>query len=103
MPEYRVLIDNRTYKIELLKKEAEDFLDVTIDNKHLQVKLEKDNRGAASPFKIEIGEKTYEVEADRVGRSFDYNIKVNGMPFRTQLAESVKRGVVKAPAPRAAV
>lgn len=71
MPEYRVLIDNRTYKIELLKKEAEDFLDVTIDNKHLQVKLEKDNRGSASPFKIEIGEKTYEVEADRVDRSFD--------------------------------
>lgn len=98
MPEYNVVIENRSYKVELAKKEGEGLFEAKVNGKPVEVELDKDVQ-ATSPLTVKVGGKTYEVELEKIERRVPFSVKVNNVRFNAKLRETTR----KMTAPTAAV
>lgn len=102
MPEYNVMIENRTYRVELVKKEDQLF-EAKINDKPVELKLEKSKTGVTSSFTLEVAGKEYRVELEKIDRRAPFTLKVNDAPFKVQLKEPVKRITAQTPTVQAVV
>lgn len=90
MPEYNIVIGNRPYKVGLVKKEREGLFEARINDKPVEVTLEKDE-DTLSSLTLTIAEKQYRVELDSIDKRTPLTVKVNNTPFTVQLQEPAKR------------
>jgi biotin carboxyl carrier protein len=97
MPEYNVAIENRTYKVELAKKEGKGAFEAKINDKQVELKLEENETGAISPLTLKIGGKEYRIEFEKIDRHAPFTLKVNNAPFKAQLKETPKKMVTPTP------
>ena len=91
MPEYSVVIGNRSYKVELAKKEGKGQFEVRVNDKPLELELEESETGARSPLRLRVAGKMYLAELDRIDRHAPFTLKINDALFQVQLKEPVKR------------
>jgi biotin carboxyl carrier protein len=101
MPEYNIMIENRTYRVELIKKEGDQLFEAMINDKPVELKLEKSETGVTSSFTLEVAGKEYRVELEKIDRRAPFTLKVNDAPFKVQLKEPVKRIAARTPAVQA--
>ena len=97
MPEYNIMIENRTYRVELVKREGEQLFKAKVNDKPIELKLEKSETGAISPFTLDVGEKTYRVELEKISRRTPFTLKVNNALFKAQLRKPAKRMAAQTP------
>lgn len=97
MPEYYILIENRTYKVELVKKEGETLFEAKINDKTVEFKVEKSENSKISPLAINVVGKTYQIELEKIDRHAPFTLKVNDAFFKAKLREAVKRIVTLTP------
>ncbi len=101
LPEYNIAIENRTYKVELAKKE-DDLFEAKVNDKPVELKLERSETRAISPLVLRIGGKTYQVELEKIDRRTPFSLKINNATFNVQLRESTKRITTQSPIIQAA-
>jgi biotin carboxyl carrier protein len=90
VPEYNIVIGNRPYKVGLIKKEREGLFEAKINDKPVELTLEK-NEDTLSSLTLTIAEKQYRVELDSIDKRTPLTVKVNNTPFTVQLQEPAKR------------
>lgn len=95
MPEYNVTIENRAYKVELAKKESEGLFEAKINDKPIELKLEKSEPRTISPFMLNVAGKEYQVELEKVDRRAPFTLKVNNALFQAQLREPTRKIVAQ--------
>lgn len=98
MPEYNIVIENRTYRVELVKKESKQLFDAKVNDKPVELEVEKNELNAISPLTIKIAGKMYQVELEKIDRHAPFTLKVNDMLFKAQLRDPVKRIATQTPA-----
>lgn len=91
MPEYNIVFENRTYRVELVKKEGNQLFDAKVNDKPVELEVKKSEAGAISPLTIKIAGKTYQIELEKIDRHAPFTLKVNDVLFKAQLRESIKR------------
>ena len=97
MPEYNIMIENRTYRVSLVKKEDKGLYEAKINDKPVELKLEKSETGAISPFTINVAGKTHQIKLEKIDRHTPFTLKVNDVLFKAQLREPVKRTTIQTP------
>ncbi len=95
MPEYSIIIENRPYKIELVRKEREGLFEAKINDKPVQLALETDEATLPS-LALTIAEKRYQIELASIDKRTPLKVKVNNVPFTAQLRDLAKRAVTHA-------
>lgn len=90
MPEYNIVIGNRPYKVGLVKKESEGLFEARINDRPVELTLERDE-DTPSSLTLTIAEKRYRVELDSIDQRTPLTVKVNNTPFTVQLQEPAKR------------
>jgi biotin carboxyl carrier protein len=96
VPEYNIIIEKRTYQVELAKKEGKGLFEAKLNDKPVALKIEESETGTFSPLAIKVAGKTYQIEVDKIDRHAPFALKVNDMPFNAQLKEP-KRIVTQVP------
>lgn len=91
MPEYSMMIENRAYRVGLVKKEGKGIFEARINDKTVELKLVRSDEKAISPFTLKVGEKIYHVELKNFERDTPFPVKINNVLFKVQLKELVKR------------
>ena len=91
MPEYNIVIENRSYKVELAKKEGKGQFEARVNDKPLELELEESETGAHSPLTLRVAGKIYLAELGRIDRHAPFTLKINDALFQVQLEEPVKR------------
>ncbi|MFQ6068703.1 MAG: biotin/lipoyl-containing protein [Candidatus Bathyarchaeia archaeon] len=91
MSEYNIRIEDRTYRVELVKKQGKRLFEARVNEKPFVVKLRKSRDKVISPFTLNIKGKKYQVELKKIDRHAPFNLKVNNVLFKAQLQESAKR------------
>jgi biotin carboxyl carrier protein len=94
LPEYNITIDNRPYKIELVKKEREGRFEAKINDKPVQLALETGEATFPS-LTLTIGEKRYQIELANIDKRTPLTVKVNNMAFTAQLHDLAKRAATQ--------
>lgn len=97
MPEYNVTIENRVYKVELTKKEGEGLFEAKINDKPMELRLERSEAGTISPLTLRVADKEYQIELEKVERHIPFKLKVNNTLFQAQLRESTRRMITQEP------
>ena len=96
MPEYNVTIENRAYKVELAKKESKGLFEAKINDKLIELRLEKSEPRTISPLTLKVAGKDYQVELKKVDRLAPFTLKVNNALFQAQLKESTRKIIARA-------
>ena len=96
MPEYNVLIEKRTYKVELAKKEERVF-EAKINGKPVELELEQNEPGASSPFTIRVSGEEYQVKAEKIKRHAPFKLEVNNVSFNVKLGEPTRKSAATIP------
>lgn len=91
MPEYNIVIEDRTYRVELAKKEGKGAFEAKINDKPVELELEESETGEISPLTLKIGGKEYQVELDKIDRRAPFTFKVNSAPFKAQLKDPLRK------------
>lgn len=97
LPEYSIAIGNRTYKVELTKKEREGLFEAKVNDKPVELKLETSETGTTPSLALNIEGKTYNVELEKIDRRTPFSLKINNVTFKAQLRESARRIVAQSP------
>jgi biotin carboxyl carrier protein len=97
VPEYNIVFGNRTYIVELVKKEGKQLFDAKINDKPVEFEVKETKAGAISPLTIKIAEKTYQIELEKINRHAPFTLKVNDVLLKAQLREPVKRLTTQTP------
>jgi len=97
VPEYNIMIENRSYRVELVKKEGDQLFEAKINDKPVELKLEKSETGVTSSFTLEVAGKEYRIELEKIDRQAPFTLKVNDAPFKVQLKGPVKRITARTP------
>ena len=97
MPEYNIVFENRSYRVELVKKEGKQLFDAKVNDKPVEFEVKKSEADAISPLKIRISEKTYQIELEEIDRYAPFTLKVNDVFFKAKLREPVKRIATQTP------
>ncbi len=103
MPEYSIIIENRTYKVALIKKQRDGLFEAKINDKPVELQLEKSEIDAFLPLSLKVLGKTYLIELDEIDRRAPFTLKVNNAIFKAQLRESVKKLAPQTPPTQIAV
>jgi hypothetical protein len=90
VPEYNIVIGNRPYKVRLVKREREGLFEARINDKSVELTLEK-NEDTLYSLTLTIAEKQYRVELDSIDKRTPLTVKVNNTPFTVRLQEPAKR------------
>jgi biotin carboxyl carrier protein len=97
MPQYNIMINNRLYEVDLVKREGEGNFKAKVNNKSVKIELEKNGGVTISSLKLKIGGKRYHVELEKVNRQAPFALTVNGVDFNAQLREKARRIVTQTP------
>lgn len=97
MPEYNIMIENRTYRVELVKKEGKQQFEAKVNDKPVELKLERSEADAISPLTLKVAGKEYQVELEKIDRRAPFTLKVNNALFKAQLKELAKRIATQTP------
>lgn len=97
LPEYNVVINNRAYRVELAKKEAEGLFYAKVNSKPVEFELKKGEVSDAAPITIMVSGKEYRIEIGKVDRHCPFTLKVNDAVFKAELAEPMKRAATQMP------
>lgn len=97
MPEYNVVINNRAYRVELAKKEAEGLFEAKVNNKPVEFEFSRSEVDEAAPITIKLSGKEYQIEIGKVDRHAPFNFKVNDVVFKAELREPMKREDTRIP------
>ena len=92
MPEYNIVTENRDYRVELVKKEGQGIFEAKINNKPVELKIDRRNGiKAISPFMLTVAGKTYTIEFERIDRHEPFILKIDTMPFKLKFKEPERR------------
>ena len=85
------MIEDRGYKVELTRKGDERFFEVKVNDRPIELELEKSEISALSSLMLKIAGKRYQIELGKIDKRAPFDVKVNNMPFKAQLRESPKK------------
>lgn len=91
MPKYDIIIKNRTYRVELVRKKGEKLFEAKMNGKPVELKLEKTEIDTTSSFTIDVAGKRYQIEIERIDRHAPFALYVNDAPFMAELRRTSKR------------
>ncbi len=91
MPDYSILINERVYRVELIKKPSKGLFRAKLNDKAVELEVEEHLKRPISSFSISIAGKEYQVELERLDKSTPVYLKVNNAPFTAQVRKPVKR------------
>ncbi len=98
MPEYHMTVEDRSYRVELTKKEGKGLFEAKVNHKPVEFELAGLTE-AHSPITLKVRDKTYHVEIDKIDRRLPFTLKVNETPFRAQFKEPAKHAAIPTLAP----
>ena len=83
MREHEILVDGKSYKVELETCTIGSPFSVKVNEKNIEVKIDGEPDYKA-PFTVKIQGKSYKVELSRIDRKSPFLIRVNEIPFSVQ-------------------
>lgn len=89
MPTYNIVVDGKSYKIELFKV-GENSFSAKINEKPCKVELVS-NQLSHKKILVKLGNKQYKVELGALVRDALFSVKVNDIPFQTELKTFARR------------
>lgn len=91
MPTYEIFIDGEPKKIELTKT-GENTFNVKINDKMLNVELQRNKPDLEKQFSIKIGNKAYKIELSELNREKPFPVKVDDASFKAEIkTPSIKK------------
>jgi glutaconyl-CoA decarboxylase len=84
MPTYEVFIDGKPKKIEILKTGEKSF-NVKLEEKSFNVELPNGKFQPGKELQIKIGDKTYTVALQEIGKTKPFTVKVEDASFKVEL------------------
>jgi biotin carboxyl carrier protein len=83
MPIFQISLNGKLKQIELTRTTETSF-SVRIDGKNIAVKLPSSKLETGTPFRLDIGSKTYQIEIPSIERDRPVDVKVEGTTFKAE-------------------
>ncbi len=90
MKEYNVIIDGRSYKVELVQHDEDTSFLVRIDDETCEVELLSEVT-QKTPFSVKMRDKVYSVELPNINRTEPFPISVNDATFKAEIRRSHRK------------
>jgi biotin carboxyl carrier protein len=85
LTKYTVAIEDKQYKIDIMRKGAEERFIVKVEDKPHEVELIKGKFEYEKPLQIKIGEKTHSVQINKTGKQAPYQVKIGDVSFKAEV------------------
>ena len=97
MRKHEILVDGKSYKVQLEACTIGAPFSVKVNEKDLEVRITREP-DFKTPFSVTVKGKSYTVELERIDRKLTFPIKVNQVPFNIQF-KTAEREVARIPTP----
>ncbi len=101
MRKHEILVDGKSYKVQLEACTIGAPFSVKVDEKDVEVRIDREP-DFKTPFPVTVKGKSYTVELERIDRKLTFPIKVNRVPFNVQFKMAEKE-VARIPTPSVTV
>ena len=100
LKQYKILVNDKLYMIELAKHVGAPF-SVKVNGKPCEVKIESIDY--ETPFSVEMHEKVYRIKLKKIDKKAPFLVKVNSIPFSVKLETPARRILSKISEPSVSV